>query len=120
MDRSNDDDVDVVGRSEDRMANINGNTDSGCDLNFNPNCGANCVSKLDWVVHFDRAYLAIMIWFGWGNVVVADDVLADDDVSDDDVKNNSINVDLIPSSLSCVVVVAAKDKAAKIIDGPKL
>ena len=64
MDRSNDDDNDdddVVGRSEDRMANINGNTDSGCDRNFNPNCGANCVSKLDWVVHFDRACLAIMI-----------------------------------------------------------
>ena len=47
--------------------------------------------------------------------------MVDDDVSDDDVKNNSINVDLIPSSSSsCVVVAAAKDKAVKIIDGPKL
>ena len=45
--------------------------------------------------------------------------MVDDDVSDDDVKNNSINVDLIPPS-SCDVVAAAKDKAVKIIDGPKL
>jgi len=48
-------------RREDRMACNNGNTDSGWERNFNPNCGANCVSKLDWVVHLESACLAMMI-----------------------------------------------------------
>ena len=54
-------DEEELERREDRMACNNGNTDSGCDRNFNPNCGANCVSKTDWVVHLDIACLVMRI-----------------------------------------------------------